>query len=234
MIGSNERILVLAAHPDDEVLGCGGMIAQARKSGAAVRIVFMAEGITARHDPQDFDRPDVIAAIEKRETNGLKALALLGVAREEIFFERRFCCRLDQVPQIDLVKQMERHIGEFQPTRIFGHAAGDTNVDHGLSHRAMLAACRPIGRDFLKAIYAFEVPSSTDWNPLVPFAPNAFLDISATIELKLAAMEAYGDEMRAPPHPRSRQVLEALARVRGAHCGAHFAEGFILVRSRDL
>lgn len=231
---ADDRVLVVAAHPDDEVLGCGGTIGLFRRAGVRVRVIMLAEGITARFNQDQFDQPDVQEMIHVRQANALKALSVLGVEESDIFQEERYCCRLDQVPLIDLVKQIEHHINDFKPTRIFSHSPDDPNIDHGLVYRALLAATRPLNRDFLRAIYAFEVPSSTEWNPLKPFMANVFFDISTTIDDKIKAMAAYGDEMRAPPHPRSEKVLRALARVRGAQCGADFAEGFTLVRSLGL
>jgi len=231
---ADERILVVAAHPDDEVLGCGGTIARFRDAGATVRIVFLAEGITARYLPAQFANPDIIQRIERRNRNALIATGILGIPSDQVFVEKRHCCRLDQVPLIDLVRQIEGHIADFLPTRLFTHAADDPNVDHGLAHRAVLAAVRPLARQHLKAVYAFEVLSSTEWNPLRPFPCQAFFDVTTTIDRKVQALAAYDDEMRLPPHPRSGEVVRALARFRGAASGSHYAEGFQLIRSLDL
>ncbi len=232
---SAERILVAAAHPDDEVLGCGGTIGKYRKAGHDVRVVFLAEGITARYDPDQFELPDVKAKIERRNANAKRALAILGVDGKAVFTSQRYCCRLDQTPLIELTKEIERHLIDFKPTRLFTHSTGDTNVDHGFVHRAVLAAARPIAQERrLRAIYAFEVLSSSEWNPLQPFAPTVFHDITGFIDAKLSALAAYEDEMRAAPHPRSPEVVRALATYRGAQMGAAFAEGFVLVRGLDL
>lgn len=231
---ADERILVVAAHPDDEVLGCGGTIARFAEAGAKVRIVFLAEGVTARYSPDQFGNTEVIQKVHGRNQNALAAAGILGVSSENVFVENRHCCRLDQVPLIDLVKQIEEHIKNFLPTRLFTHAADDPNVDHGLVHRGVLAAARPIAGQCLKAVYAFEVLSSTEWNPLRPFQCQAFFDISLTIDNKIRALAAYEDEMRPLPHPRSAEVVRALARFRGAASGHHFAEGFQLIRSIDL
>lgn len=231
---SAERILIAAAHPDDEVLGCGGTIAKYRKAGHDVRVVFLAEGITARYNPDQFDLPDVKAKIERRNANSKKALAILGVDGKNVFTSLRPCCRLDQVPIIELAKEIERHLGDFKPTRLFTHATGDANIDHGIVHRATLIAARPLANSSLRAIYAFEVLSSSEWNPPQPFAPTVFHDITGFIEAKVSALAAYEDEMRDAPHPRSPDVVRALATYRGAQMGAAFAEGFALVRGIDL
>lgn len=228
-----EKLLIVAAHPDDEVLGCGGSIAAARQAGQAVRVIFLAEGITARYQPEQFDDPQVKAEIQARNDNAFKALGLLGVESSEIFVNSRHCCRLDQVPQIDLVKEIEGHIRDFQPSRLMTHWSEDTNVDHGIAHRAVIAATRPIGLPFLKRILAFEVLSSSEWNTTTAFPANAFVDITSQIERKLEAMAAYGDEMREPPHPRSAEVIRGLARFRGAQAGLAYAEAFSLMRSLE-
>lgn len=230
----DERILVVAAHPDDEVLGCGGTIARFADAGAVVRIVFLAEGVTARYLPDQFADSDVLKKSERRNRDAMVAAEILGVPPSEVFLGTRYCCRLDQVPLIDLVRQIEGHLADFRPTRVFTHAADDPNVDHGLAHRAILAAVRPFPHPYLNAVYAFEVLSSTEWNPPRPFFCQAFFDVTNTIDRKVQALAAYGDEMRPPPHPRSEEVVRALARFRGAACGTQYAEAFQLIRSRDL
>ncbi|WP_339859768.1 PIG-L deacetylase family protein [Thalassospira alkalitolerans] len=227
----NERILVVAAHPDDEVLGCGGVISKARSVNIPVRVIFLAEGITARFAPEDFDSQEVRSKIDRRHRNGTKAMKLLGVDEKEIFFNTRYCCRLDSVPQIDITKEIEDHIHDFLPTKIYTHSEADANVDHRCAFWSMLAASRPIPSRPTVDVLTFEVLSSTEWNPTVPFAPNVFVDISQWLEAKLAAMVAYEDEMHLAPHPRSEEVIRALATYRGTQCGVKAAEGFRLVRS---
>ncbi len=233
-ISSNDRLLIVAAHPDDEILGCGGMIARAVDADAAVRVVFLAEGVTARFEPAQFDFPEVRMWSERRNANAYRALAVLGVPQEQVFVQSRPCCRLDGVPLIELSKEIERHVKDFCPTRLLTLSADDPNVDHGAAFRAVLVAARPVDGSRLSAVYAFEVLSATEWNPTRPFAPTAFFDITSTIDRKVAALDAYEDEMRAPPHPRSEEVLRGLARFRGAQAGVQYAEGFALIRAIDL
>ena len=178
---------------------------------------------------EDSESAAAQAALKEREANAKKALALLGVAADDIFLDRRRCCELDVMPQVDLVKAIERHLREFRPTQLYTHAAADTNIDHRMVHSAALTAARPLWPG-LKEVAAFEIPSSTDWNPTAPFAPTLFVDISGTIKAKLAAAAAYGSEMPPPPHSRSVESLEALARVRGSQAGVMFAEGFQVLR----
>lgn len=231
---ADERILVVAAHPDDDVLGCGGTIARFRDAGCPVRVMFLAEGVTARFAPEQFETPEVQEKSARRNHNALRALAQLGVAADEVFVQQRPCCRLDQVSLIDLTKEIEQHIRDFRPTRLYTHAADDPNVDHGTVHRAVLPAVRPLAGQTLRAVFAFEVLSSTEWNPQKPFAPTAFTDVTTTMDRKIAAMAAYEDEMHPPPHPRSPEVIRALGRFRGAQAGVAYAEGFSLIRGLDL
>lgn len=231
---AEERVLVIAAHPDDEVLGCGGAIGRYRAHGGAVRVVFLAEGVTARFTPEQFDASEVIEKSSRRNANAVKAMAVLGVEADQMFFSERPCCRLDQVPLLDLTKQIESHIRDFLPTRLFTHSADDPNVDHGVAHRAVLPAVRPLSGQSLRAVFAFEVLSSTEWNPLKPFAPTVFHDITDHMDQKVAAMTAYDDEMHPAPHPRSPEVIRALGRFRGAQAGLPYAEGFALIRGINL
>lgn len=226
----SERILVIAAHPDDEVLGCGGTIAHHVSRNEPVRIVFLAEGVLARYDPAEFERDDVRAASERRNANARKALGILGVAPDEVFLAKRPCCRFDQVPQIDLVKQIERHVSDFRPSRLLTHAAHDVNVDHRMTYGAVIAATRPISSVKPRMILSFEVLSSTEWNTAAPFAPTVFQDIAAFIDRKIEALAAYDDEMRPEPHPRSPEVVRALSAFRGAQVGLRHAEAFSLIR----
>ncbi|HQF29813.1 MAG TPA: PIG-L family deacetylase [Hyphomicrobiales bacterium] len=232
LIERDARLLVVAAHPDDEVLGCGGTIARFRSAGAAVRVVCLAEGITARFEPHQFDQPDVVAQISERAANGRRAIARLGVLDAEIFLEERRCCRMDALSEIDLVKGIERHARDFAPTVVLTHAAHDTNIDHRLVHTAALAAFRPYHFRDLAALLAFEVLSSTEWNPTAPFRADFFVNVSESIDVKIEALSVYGDEMVASPHPRSEEAVRSLARYRGCQAGMEWAEAFQTIRVR--
>ena len=223
-------VLVVAAHPDDEVLGCGGAIARHRARGDTVRVVFLAEGVTARFSAAEAASAKVQALSQRRNQNGIRALALLGVEASQVFLSDRYCCRLDTVPQIELVKDVERHIRELRPRRIYTHAGHDTNVDHRMAQQVVLTAARPMERSPID-LYAFEVLSSTEWNPTVPFAPTTFVDVADTLDKKLAALRCYEDEVHEPPHPRSIEAVRALATFRGAQAGLRSAEAFQLLRA---
>lgn len=225
-----DRTLVVAAHPDDEVLGCGGTIARIRRDGGDVRVIFLAEGVTARYAPEEFEKAQVQAEIDARNANAFKALALLGVPEEQVFVSEHRCCRLDTLSLIDLTKEIEGHIKDFQPRRIYSHWAHDPNIDHQVTHQALLPAVRPIRRGIACEVYAIEILSSTEWNPTLPFLANAFVSIGELVEDKIAALAAYGAEMHVPPHSRSAEVMRAAARFRGAQCGVDYAEAFSLIR----
>jgi LmbE family N-acetylglucosaminyl deacetylase len=226
-----ERALVIAAHPDDEVLGCGGTIARYRMSGVDVRVVFLAEGVTARYADDELNSQEVIAKSENRNRNAIKALNILSVPQDQVFLSTRPCCRLDQVPLIHLVKEIEQHLNEIRPDQVLCHSAGDVNIDHRIANEALRAAIRPSPGSSIRSVLNFEVLSSTEWNTDSPFAPTTFVDISEVMDLKVEALAAYGDEMRPAPHPRSPEVLRALATFRGTQVGVRYAEGFSVFRT---
>ena len=228
------RTLVVAAHPDDEMLGCGGTLAKLRDRGEAVGVLFVAEGESARFDGAQRGSEPVLKAIESRNRNALNALSSLDIHSSDITFLNLPCCRLDEVPQIEIAKSIENHVLAFKPSRIFCNAARDTNIDHRLVFNAVLTATRPKGQMRCPDLLAFEVLSSTEWNTTSPFRPTLFEDITGYLDAKMAAMACYDDEMRPAPHPRSPEVIAALATYRGAQVGVQAAEGFDLVRSLSL
>jgi LmbE family N-acetylglucosaminyl deacetylase len=135
-----------------------------------------------------------------------------------------------------VAQSIEELISRHRPDTVFTHHAGDVNVDHRLTHEAVVVACRPQPDATVRTLLSFEVPSSTEWQPpgsAIAFAPNWFVDVSDTLEIKLAALDAYQAEMRAWPHPRSREGVLHLARWRGATVGVAAAEAFVLGRHRS-
>jgi len=225
------NVLVIAAHPDDETLGCGGTIAKHTAGGDTVFVLFLAEGVTARYQSAEIDNPKVAALSQRRNENAIRALATLGVSNDAVTLSTRLSCRLDGEPQIDLVKDIERALHNVEPDIVYTHAAHDVNVDHRIAHQSTLAACRPRAGSQPRAIYAFEVLSSTEWNPAHPFAGTAFQDISPYIDAKVTALAAYEDEMREMPHPRSEAAVRGLATFRGVQAGVPFAEAFQVIRA---
>jgi len=231
MFNRDTRLLVLVAHPDDETIGMGGTIHRVRQAHGAVRIVFLGEGVTARYDLEKADSPEVLDEIETRNANAVRACGILGLAATDLVFEGRACCRFDTMPQIDLVKAIERHLDSFRPTHVFTHSFTDTNVDHRTVQQAVLTAARPIRFPEIELLAQFEVLSSTETNPLQPFSPDLFVDISDSIAAKQKAMLAYGGEIGTMPHPRSPEAVDGLARYRGVQAAMTYAEGFKTVRA---
>jgi LmbE family N-acetylglucosaminyl deacetylase len=227
---SIKSALVVAAHPDDEVLGCGGTIASLAKAGIAVRIAFLADGVGARKNNSEAAATHD-AVLQARVTSADHASALLGA--EIVYRGDLPDNRLDTVPLLDVVKIVERLVDELLPDIVFTHHVGDLNVDHRQVHRAVVTACRPQLGHPVRGLLFFEVPSSTEWQPPgsgPAFVPNWFYDVSATLTAKRAALEAYAVEMRGWPHSRSYEAVEHLARWRGASIGVDAAEAFMLGR----
>mgnify|MGYP001336083408 CR=1 FL=1 len=229
MLSDCNRILVIAAHPDDEVLGCGGAIAKLADLGRVVRVVFLGEGSTCRFDVADIDSPEARDAIEQREVAARQALKILNV--DDVLFRDLSCGRFDREPIIDIGKLVEREIAEFVPDTVFTHSMVDANVDHRITFQAALQATRPGAQNFVPNLLSFEVPSSTEWRFTEQFAPNLFIGIEDELERKLAAFEMYATEIRPYPFPRSVEGLRSISRVRGMQAGLPYAEAFVIVRS---
>ncbi len=218
------EILIVAAHPDDEVLGCGGTIAKHVASGDNLHLVFMADGVGARDG-------NVPLELQERMQATQRAAAILGV--NDPHFLGLPDNSMDGMPLIDIVRPLERIIQMIKPQVIYTHHYGDLNIDHRLTHQAVMTACRPQPSSHVYEILCFEVMSSTEWATpgLAPFLPNVFVDISAYWDIKSKALEAYSAELRPPPHSRSMLGLESLARHRGHSVGVNMAEAFTLVRN---
>jgi LmbE family N-acetylglucosaminyl deacetylase len=224
-----KTILVVAAHPDDEVLGCGATAARLVREGHELHIAIMAEGITSRHEQRE--QADA-SQLSRLHQHAQSAGATLG-AKDVVLF-RLPDNRLDTVPLLEVTKLVEGLVERLRPDVIYTHHPGDLNVDHGVVHRAVLTATRPTAGQAVAEIYAFEVPSSTEWSfqRIHPtFSPNVFVDVTETLDAKIAAMNCYSTEARAFPHPRSPEALRAIATRWGSVSGFHAAEAFELVRS---
>ncbi len=223
------RVLVIAAHPDDEVLGCGGTIARLAKDGHEVYIAILGEGITSRYQKPEDAEKKLIEELHARADDVRRCLS----AEKTLLFslpDNRF----DTVPLLDIIKIVEDLIDKLQPEVIYTHHGSDLNIDHQVVHRAVLTAARPVKNCPVKEIYAFEVPSSTEWafQQFRPaFQPNVFVDISNTLEMKIKALQLYESEVQPFPHPRSPQALRAIAYRWGSTAGVEAAEAFQLIRS---
>ena len=222
-----QTILILAAHPDDEVLGCGGTIAKLADEGAIIHVAFLADGVFSRVGETAIQQEE----LNVRRAAAQEACSILGV--RSVSFGNFPDNRMDTVALLDITKAAEKLIAEHQPNTVFTHHAGDVNIDHRRMHEAVVTACRPQHGHPVKTLLCFEVPSSTEWQPpgsATAFMPNWFVDITASLERKLTALDAYASELRPWPHPRSRQGVEHLARWRGATIGVDAAEAFMLGR----
>jgi LmbE family N-acetylglucosaminyl deacetylase len=228
-ISFKKTILVVAAHPDDEVLGCGGTIARHAEAGDQVQVLIVAEGATSRL--QQRDRSQASEELSALVLAAQQAGVILGAQGVEVLDLPDN--RLDSLDRLDLVKQIEERITRHQPQVVYVHHAGDVNVDHRRLHEAVITACRPTPGHPVRRLLSFEVASSTEWQPpgsAPAFQPNWFIDISAQWPRKREALAAYASEMRPWPHARSLEALEHLARWRGAQVGLDAAEAFCLLR----
>ena len=225
------KILVFAAHPDDDILGCGGMIAKRVKEGATVRVEFIAEGTSCRFD--DPNDPLIEKQLKARTLSGIKSLESLGV--DSYDFHNLPCGRLDQIPQIAINKIMETAIIDFEPEIVFTHSSTDTNMDHRIVNLCTLVAARPTTNKSIKKIYSYEILSSTEWRFDCVFRPNYFLSLDQShLSAKIKAFSFYTSEVQEYPHPRSFLGIETLARYRGMQCGTDLAEAYSLIRDFEI
>lgn len=226
------KVLVIAAHPDDEVLGCGATAARLVSEGHEVYFAILGEGMTSRHPQRSDTEAGQLAVLHERAHE-----AADKVGAKSLFLHNLPDNRLDTVPLLEVVKIVEDIVERLKPGVIYTHHGGDLNIDHEVIHRAVLTATRPVIGQTVREIYAFEVPSSTEWafQRLEPsFRPNVFVDVTRTIETKIAAMEIYETEARRFPHPRSPEALRAIAMRWGSVVGCAAAEAFELIRSVRL
>ncbi len=220
------NVLIIAAHPDDEVLGAGGAMARHIQDNDTVTIVILGSGLSSRLDaPEALEQP----ALSQLRNEAARAAAALGVTdlRLHDFPDNRF----DRVDLLDIVKTIEVVIDDVQPGIVYTHHPGDLNIDHQRTAMATLTACRPLPGSSVRRILAMEVPSATGWgDPALPFVPNVFLDITQVMTKKLEAMSAYQGELRQFPHARSLPSMEARAKAWGSQVGVEAAEPFVLLR----
>ena len=223
------NILVIVAHPDDEVLGCGATIAKHVKNGDDVYVCALCELVSARTNKPKHDK------FMKQVNDAEK---VLGV-KETMFFNFPNI-KFNTVPHLELVQAIEKSILKFKPELIYTHHKGDVNIDHQVVFDATIAAIRLPERcsadlpvNMIKKVLTFEISSSTEWAaPLAEFAflPNVFVDVTKTFETKIAAAKCYEAILKDTPHPRSVRNLEALAYFRGSQVSIDKAEAFMLIR----
>jgi LmbE family N-acetylglucosaminyl deacetylase len=222
------KVLVVAAHPDDEVLGCGGTMLRHVAGGDDVFIAILGEGVMARADGRNKGR--VSKERDKVRDASVRVARALGA--KDLFRHDFPDNRMDQVPLLDIVKVVEGVLARFRPDVIYTHYANDLNIDHAIVLRAVVTATRPLSAMMVPEIYAFEVLSSTEWafGPSEVFKPDTFVGISNFLEKKIEVMSFYETETNPFPHPRSAEAIRALAMRRGSQSGLKSAESFMLVR----
>lgn len=218
------RVLVVVAHPDDETLGAGGTVAKLARIGSEVWVTVVCDGVTARHNE-----------IERQRECAQRACELLGVSH--VVFCDLPDQRLDGLSLVDVIAPIERCVAQLRPQVVLTHFEQDVNQDHGVVCRATMVATRPTPGSSVQTVMCFETASSTEWAPPFTgntFAPSVFVDITATLETKVAAMRVYADtyasEIKPYPHPRSLKAVEVYARRNGIAVGLEAAEPFMLVR----
>jgi LmbE family N-acetylglucosaminyl deacetylase len=216
------RVLAIAAHPDDELLGLGGTIARHCREGDDVVSVIVSEGASSRYED---------GADHTLRECGKKAAEALGV-RDVRFLGMRDQY-LDQPPISDVIRPVEQVVREVAPDIVYTHHWGDLNRDHRVVSEAVMVACRSVGEGYPRKVLCFETPSSTEWSSpdiSLQFVPTYFVDITETIEDKLRAMACYHTEVRPAPHPRALESLRSRAQYWGQIVSRPYAEGFVLVR----
>jgi LmbE family N-acetylglucosaminyl deacetylase len=217
------NVLVVAAHPDDEILGLGGTVASHAARGDRVRLAVMCEGITSRY------KPEWDAEVRKQAKEAARILGVTDLVLGNLPDQR-----LETLPLSDVVKEVVSLITEWQPEVIYTHFSGDINRDHRILTEAVLVAARPYSAPSVKEILMFETPSSTEWSSpalTASFQPNVYVDISEFVEQKIKAFSCYSAEIRQRPHPRSPEALADRARYWGSVINRRGAEAFMLVRA---
>lgn len=226
---NKDRILIIAAHPDDEVLGMGGAIAKYVSKGAEVAVLIVTDGSTSQYR----DDPKLQEIIRTKRAETSNCAAVLGVSH--VFYGELPDMKLDVTPHIEINRVIENAITDFQPSIVFTHFSGDVNKDHRRVYESTLVACRPVSEQCVRRLFLYSVPSSTEWNVQTAssaFLPNWYEDISGEFaEKKYKAMECYRTELREYPHPRSIQYLRIADAAEGNRVGLLAAESFILLRS---
>ena len=223
------KILVVAAHPDDEILGCGATIIEHVRKKDKVGILIASEGVTSRDEVRDSKK-------RKKEIKDLFSISKQIAKKIGVSFIQSLSLpdnRLDGENLLDVIKKVEKVINRFKPDIIYTHHPNDLNIDHSLVNKAVLTAVRPIPKQTVKKIYAFEILSSTNWSKSsknTTFIPNYFNEITNSLSLKIKYLKMYKNEIRKWPHARSTKALKSLAFYRGSTVGVNAAEAFELLR----
>lgn len=220
------KVLVIAAHPDDEILGCGGTIAKYIKDGCDVYVCIVGEGSSGRFENTFFLTPEertlkITTEIKNREKSAIDAAKLLGV--KDVYLINLPNLGLYLTPQVKINKLIEDYMNTINPDIVLTHTKYDLNLDHVAVHNSTMVAARNIDM-----VMTYEIIGSTT----IDFKPNTFIDIKDTFETKRKALKFYQDEMKTYPQPRSLEGIEILGKYRGINSGLEMAEAFKLIRSK--
>ena len=217
----NKKILIVVAHPDDEVLGCFGTVAKLIKNGYEAYTLILSAGKTSRCS----FTPDELDILNNEIYN---ANNVIGI--KEVFMHDYPDNRFDSVDLLDITKTISKIKEKIKPDMIFTHYENDLNIDHQITYRAVLTATRPMEDESVKSIYSFEILSSTEWNYPLTFSPNIYYDISDTLDLKLQSMQEYKSELKQYPHPRSLDGIKLNAQYHAMRIGKTYVEAFKCIR----
>ncbi|MDB4279407.1 PIG-L family deacetylase [Paraglaciecola sp.] len=220
------KVLIVVAHGDDETLGMGGTIARHHNDGDEIRLIVMSDGVSARK------KNNIEHENDKRQRYRAlnQAANILGI--NKVYNYDFPDNQMDTISLLSIVQKIEEVFIEYPAKTVYTHSVLDLNIDHQITHKAVMTACRPQKHSSVKKILTFEVLSSTEWNSsaLPQFNPQYIIDIADYWETKVQALQCYQEEMRTFPHSRSIECVEALATLRGATHGFAKAEAFFVER----
>ncbi len=226
----NKKVLIFAAHPDDEVLGCGGTIAYHRKKGDTVGVCYLSEGVSSRFDYTK--KNDWKKDVQLRKDMAVQASSILDF--QIIKFLDLPNLRMEDQSKLEIVKKITNVIEVFNPQIVYVNFPGDLNTDHQITFKTVFTALRPHSKNNVRVLRCYEVLSSTEWSANIDepkFNPDTYVDVTNFIENKMEGINAYLDEMRPFPHPRSKEVIYSLMRFRGSQVGFKYSEAFVTVKN---
>jgi LmbE family N-acetylglucosaminyl deacetylase len=221
------KILVIAAHPDDEVLGMGGTIARLTDEGNDVHLLIVTDGSSSQYR----DDPNLKSIIDEKKRETAESSRILGI--KSITYSNLPDMKLDSIPHVEVNKAIEEVVERLQPDTVYTHFWGDVNMDHQRVYQSTLVAVRPTANQSVHAVYCYSVPSSTEWSPYIPtmvFMPNLFVSIEKYVEVKKTALSSYTTELRPYPHPRSIEYIQKQDEAVGLRGGMGPVERFVLLR----
>ena len=225
------KILVICAHPDDEVLGCGGTLLKHKKNKDQINILFVFEGSSGRYN----SKKDIkaIKDLKKRENSAIKVASKLKA--KSIKFLNYQNLIINSSIQLKITKDISEVIKRIDPNVIYTHSSKDLNIDHRTCLESVLVATRPDKKSSLKKLLCFEIPSSTEWahNIFGNFSANYFVNIEKFLKEKLSLLKYYNYEMKVFPYPRSNENIIAQSKVIGSTCGFKHAERFEVIKIFD-